>query len=267
MAVGRRGEGQTALVTGASTGIGVDLAECFAKDGYDLILVARSAAALTAVADGLAAKYAVRATAIPGDLAARGSGEKLAGEIEARGLNVDVVVNNAGYGVAHAFAGSEREGQLGMIDVNVRALMELTHIYWPRMLAQKRGGILNVASTAAFQPGPLMAVYYASKAFVLSFSEALWKEAEGTGVLVSCLCPGPTASKFRERAGTGRTNLARASAVMGSAIVAEMGYRAWQENRRVIVTGMRNAVAASLIRFLPRTTVLRIVHRLQSPAT
>jgi short-subunit dehydrogenase len=266
MAPGRKGESQTALVTGASTGIGVDLAECFAKDGYDLILVARSEAALTAVADRLAATHAVRATAIPADLAARGSGEKLAGEIEARGLSVDVVVNNAGYGVAHAFAGSEREGQLGMIDVNVRALVELTHIYWPRMLAQKRGGILNVASTAAFQPGPLMAIYYASKAFVLSFSEALWKEAEGTGVLVSCLCPGPTTSKFRERAGTGRTNLARASSLMSSAIVAEMGYRAWQENRRVIVTGMRNAVAASLMRFLPRSTVLAIVHRLQSPA-
>jgi uncharacterized protein len=266
MAPGRKGESQTALVTGASMGIGVDLAECFAKDGYDLILVARSEAALTAVADRLAATHAVRATAIPADLAARGSGEKLAGEIEARGLSVDVVVNNAGYGVAHAFAGSEREGQLGMIDVNVRALVELTHIYWPRMLAQKRGGILNVASTAAFQPGPLMAIYYASKAFVLSFSEALWKEAEGTGVLVSCLCPGPTTSKFRERAGTGRTNLARASSLMSSAIVAEMGYRAWQENRRVIVTGMRNAVAASLMRFLPRSTVLAIVHRLQSPA-
>ena len=263
---GRRGEGQTALVTGASMGIGVDLAECFAKDGYDLILVARSEAALTAVADRLAATHAVRATAIPADLAARGSGETLAGAIAARGLSVDVVVNNAGYGVAHAFAGSEREGQLGMIDVNVRALVELTHIYWPRMLAQKRGGILNVASTAAFQPGPLMAIYYASKAFVLSFSEALWKEAEGTGVLVSCLCPGPTASKFRERAGTGRTNLARASPVMSSAIVAEMGYRAWQENRRVIVTGLRNAMAISLIRFLPRRTVLAIVHRLQSPA-
>src|SRR4249920_3545445 len=125
-----------------------------------------------------------------------------------------------------------------MIDLNDRALVELTYLFWGGMLANKRGGVLNVASTASFQPGPLMAIYYASKAFVLSFSEALWKEAEGTGVLVSCLCPGPTTSKFRERAGTGRTNLARASSLMSSAIVAEMGYRAWQENRRVIVTGM-----------------------------
>jgi len=260
MATGRRGEGQTALVTGASMGIGVDLAECFATGGYDLILVARSAAELTAVADRLAAAHAVKATAITADLAARGSGE-----IEARGLSVDVVVNNAGYGVAQAFAGSDREGQLGMIDVNVRALVELTHIYWPRMLAQKRGGILNVASTAAFQPGPLMAVYYASKAFVLSFSEALWEEARGTGVKVSCLCPGPTTSKFRERAGTNKVRLSRASTQMPSMTVARMGYDAWQANKRVEVTGPRNRIMATLVRFLPRTVLLRSVRNLQSP--
>ena len=262
----RTGEGQTALVTGASMGIGVDLAECFAKDGYDLILAARSAGALEDVARRLAAAHSVRATPITVDLAARGGGEKLANEIAARGLEVDVVVNNAGYGVAGAFDAHDRAGQLGMIDVNVRALVELTHIYWPRLLARKRGGVLNVASTAAFQPGPLMAVYYASKAFVLSFSEALWKEAEGTGVHVSCLCPGPTTSNFRERAGTGRTNLARTGAPMGSAAVAEMGYRAWRENRRVVVTGARNAILAKLVKFVPRRTLLSMVYRLQSPA-
>ena len=153
-----------------------------------------------------------------------------------------------------------------MIDLNDRALVELTHVYWPQMLANKRGGVLNVASTAAFQPGPLMAVYYASKAFVLSFTEALWTEAEGSGVHVSCLCPGPTASHFRERAGTGRTRLSRAGVPMSSAVVAAMGYRAWQENRRVIVTGARNAVIAGLVPLLPRRTVLSLVHRLQSPA-
>ena len=262
----RTGQGQTALVTGASMGIGVDLAECFAKDGYDLILAARSAGALEDVARRLSAAHSVRATPIAADLAARGGGETLAAEIAARSLEVDVVVNNAGYGVAGAFDAQERAGQLGMIDVNVRVLVELTHIYWPRMLAKKRGGVLNVASTAAFQPGPLMAVYYASKAFVLSFSEALWKEAEGTGVRVSCLCPGPTTSNFRARAGTGKTNLARTGAPMSSVVVAEQGYRAWQENRRVIVTGTRNAVLARLVKFLPRRTLLSMVHRLQSPA-
>ena len=262
----RKGEGQTALVTGASMGIGVDLAECFAKDGYDLVLAARSQDALKDVAGRLATKYEVKATPIAADLAQHGSGERLAAQIAARGLSIDVLVNNAGYGVAAAFAGSDRAGELGMIDVNVRALVELTHIYWPRMLGNRRGGVLNVASTAAFQPGPLMAVYYASKAFVLSFSEALWKEADGTGVHVSCLCPGPTVSKFRERAGTGKTRLARTGPPMSSIEVAEKGYRAWLENRRVIVTGARNAVVARMVPFLPRKVLLSMVHRLQSPA-
>jgi short-subunit dehydrogenase len=247
-------------------GIGVDLAECFARDGYDLVLAARSEPALKEVADRLAATHRVKATPIAADLAVHGSGAGLATAIAARGLQVDALVNNAGYGAAGAFDGSDRARQLGMIDVNIRALVELTHVYWPHMLVSKRGGVLNVASTAAFQPGPLMAVYYASKAFVLSFSEALWKEAEGTGVHVSCLCPGPTVSKFRERAGTGRTRLARLGEPMPSAVVAEAGYRAFQENRRVIVTGARNALTARLVPFMPRRTVLAAVHRLQSPA-
>ena len=260
------GKGQTALITGASMGIGVDLAECFARDGYDLILTARSEAALKQVAERLSAQYKINATAIAADIGVPGGGEKLAAEIAHRGLAVDALVNNAGYGIAGGFNGSDRAQQLGMIDLNDRALVELTHIYWPRMLANKRGGILNVASTASFQPGPLMAIYYASKAFVLSFSEALWKEAEGTGVHVSCLCPGPTTSNFRERAGTGKTKLVRNGAAMSSAVVAQMGYDAWKKNKRVMITGTRNALLATLAPFLPRRTLLGIVHNLQSPA-
>jgi len=266
MARKRKGDGQTALVTGASMGIGVDLAECFARDGYDLILAARSEAALKDVAARLADKYKVKATPIVADLGAIGGGKKLAGEIASRGLSVDVLVNNAGYGIAGAFNGSAEADQLGMIDLNVRALVELTHIYWPQMLAKKRGGVLNVASTAAFQPGPLMAIYYASKAFVLSFSEALWKEAEKTGVHVSCLCPGPTTSNFRERAGTGKTRLSRAGAPMSSMSVARLGVRGFQNNKRVVITGARNKLLAGLGPFLPRGMLLSIVHNLQSPA-
>jgi hypothetical protein len=261
-----KGDGQTALVTGASMGIGVDLAECFAKDGYDLILTARSEAALKDVADKLAAKYKIKATPIAIDLGVPGNGEKLAADIAARGLNVDVLVNNAGYGTAGAFNGSERATQLNMIDLNDRALVELTHIYWPRMIVNKRGGLLNVASTAAFQPGPLMAIYYASKAFVLSFSEALWKEAEKTGVHVSCLCPGPTVSKFRERAGTGKTRLSRVGTPMASMKVARLGYRGFRTNQRVVITGARNKMLASLAPYIPRGTLLGMVHNLQSPA-
>jgi short-subunit dehydrogenase len=135
------------------------------------------------------------------------------------------------------------------------------------MIANGKGGILNVASTAAFQPGPLMANYYASKAYVLSFSEAMWEEARGTGVHVSCLCPGPTVSKFRERAGTGKTKLAQSSKVMESMPVARMGYEAWKRNQRVKVTGGRNAFQAGMVKYLPRETLLKMVRNIQSPAT
>jgi hypothetical protein len=267
MARKRKGEGQTALVTGASMGIGVELARCFANAGYDLILTARSAEALDKLAAEFSAKYKVKAAAMPCDLGIIGAGDRLAAQIAERGLAVDVLVNNAGYGVAGAYNGSDRAEEMGMIDLNIRALAELTHIYWPRMLANRRGGVLNVASTAAFQPGPLMAIYYASKAFVLSFSEALWKEAEGTGVHVSCLCPGPTESNFRARAGTGKTRLSRNMGTpMTSAAVAKQGYRGFASNRRVVVTGARNRFLASAVPFLPRKTLLGIVHNMQSPA-
>ncbi|MGN6148659.1 MAG: SDR family NAD(P)-dependent oxidoreductase [Rhizomicrobium sp.] len=265
MARKRKGDGQTALVTGASYGIGLDLAECFAKDGYNLILTARSADALKQAADKLSTQYKITATPIALDLGAHGGGTKLAQEIAAKNLNVDVLVNNAGYGIAGAMDGSKADEQLGMVDLNVRALLELTQIYWPSMLKNKRGGVLNVASTAAFQPGPLMATYYASKAFVLSISEALWKEAEGTGVHVSCLCPGPTVSKFRERAGTGKTRLSNAGEAMPSMAVAKQGYRGFQKNTRVVITGLRNRILAGATAYLPRTTLLGIVKNLQSP--
>ncbi len=266
MARARRGVGQTALVTGASAGIGVDLAECFAADGYDVIVTARTESALREVADRIAKAHGVNVTLVAGDLGAIGGGARLAAEIAKRGLSVDVLVNNAGFGHAGGFAVEPIEPQLGMIDLNDRALVELTHIYWRGMVAKKRGGVLNVASTAAFQPGPLMAVYYASKAFVLSFSEALWEEARDTGVHVSCLCPGPTASRFRERAGTGKTRLGKTSKVMASMPVAREGYEAFQANRRVVITGARNRQLVGLARMLPRTMVLKTVRRMQEPA-
>lgn len=266
MARRKPGEGQVALVTGASAGIGVDLAECFARDGYDLILTARSEGPLNQVAQRLAGAYAVKTTVIAQDLGAIGGGTALANAVGERGLAVDVLVNNAGYGHAGALTSSDLATQLGMIDLNVRALVELTYLFWDRMLANKRGGVLNVASTAAFQPGPLMANYYASKAYVLSFSEALWEESRGAGVHVSCLCPGPTESKFRERAGTGKTRLAKSAKVMPSAPVARQGYEGWKRNKRVIVTGARNAVQAALAPFIPRATLLGIVRNIQSPA-
>ena len=266
MAQRKPGQGQTALVTGASAGIGVDLAECFARDGYDLILTARSEGPLNDVAQRIAGAHGVKTAVIAQDLGAIGGGAALANAVRMRGIEVDVLVNNAGYGHAGALTSSDLPTQLGMIDLNVRALVELTYLFWDKMLANKRGGVLNVASTAAFQPGPLMANYYASKAYVLSFSEALWEESRGTGVNVSCLCPGPTESKFRERAGTGKTRLAQVANVMSSATVARQGYEGWKRNKRVVVTGARNAMQAGLAPFIPRATLLGIVRNIQSPA-
>jgi uncharacterized protein len=266
MAETKRGRGQTALVTGASMGIGVDLAECFAQDGYDLILTARSEPALQAVATRLASNYGVQAHVLALDLGQQGGGGALARKIAALGPSVDVLVNNAGFGHAGGLADAPLDTQLGMVDLNIRALVELTHIYWKGMLGNGRGGVLNVASTAAFQPGPLMAVYYASKAFVLSFSEALWEEARGTGVNVSCLCPGATKSNFRARAGTGATRLSRLGPPMASAPVARQGYEGFQKNRRVVITGMKNVVGARAVPFIPRSRVLKMVRSLQSPA-
>jgi len=260
---GRKGEGQTVLVTGASGGIGLELARCFAGDGYNLVLVARSAEALEAAAASLANTFGVSAVPIARDLAQLNAGSELAQTLGQRGLSIDVVVNNAGYGVAGAFDAGDLPTQLGIIDLNVRALVELTHLFWPRMLKNNRGGVLNVASTAAFQPGPFMAVYCASKAFVLSFSEALWEEARGTGVHVSCLCPGVTESGFHKRAGTGKLNLLRGG-MMPAARVAQLGYRAFQANKRVKVTGAANAIMAGSVGFVPRTIVLRTARQLLS---
>lgn len=260
------GAGQTALITGASAGIGVDLAACFAQGGYDLILAARTESALKDLADRLAKAHGVKVTPIAADLGVPNAGAKLAAEIAQRGLTVDVLVNNAGFGHTGAYADTPIEPQTGMVDLNVRVLVELSHIYWKGMLAKRRGGILNVASTAAFQPGPLMSIYYASKAFVLSFTEALWEEARGTGVKVSCLCPGPTESKFHGRAGTDKTRLSKAAKPMRSMAVAQRGYDGFQRNKRVVVTGFSNKALIAITRLTPRRALLKIVRTLQGPA-
>lgn len=255
-----------ALVTGASSGIGMELARAFAKAGHDLILTARDAVALATVAAELSAATDATATVIAADLTAPDGPATLAADIAARGLIVEVLVNNAGFGDAAAFAGSDRDKQLGMVDLNVRALVELTHLYWPAILAAgPRGGLLNVASTSAFQPGPMMAIYFASKAFVLSFTEALWEEARGTGTRVSCLCPGPTESAFRARAGTDRTRLADAGKPMTAAAVAQEAYAGFAANRRVVVTGARNRLMTTIAPMLPRPLVLRMVRGLMAP--
>jgi len=259
----RKGEGQTALITGASGGIGLELARCFARDGYGLVLTARSAGALDAVAADLTGGFGVSVVPIAHDLGQPNAGSELAQAISQRGIDIDVLVNNAGFGAAGAFEKISLETQLGMVDLNVRALVELTHIYWPKILLKKRSGVLNVASTAAFQPGPMFAVYSATKAFVMSFTEALWEEARGTGVNVSCLCPGATESGFHKRAGTERIWLVRAG-MMSASRAAELGYRAFQANRRVKVAGAANAILAGSAPFMPRAMMLWVTRQLLS---
>ncbi|HEY4918863.1 MAG TPA: SDR family oxidoreductase [Xanthobacteraceae bacterium] len=260
----RKGAGQTALITGASGGIGLELARCFSRDGYDLVLVARSVDALGEAANDLSREFNIKAIPIACDLGRSGAVAQLIQDLEQRAIRIDVLVNNAGFGAAGAFDRSDVAAQLGMIDVNVRALVELTHAVWPRIMRSRRGGVLNVASTAAFQPGPFLAVYCASKAFVLSFTEALWEEARGSGVHVTCLCPGVTESGFHRRAGTDRLRLMRGG-IMPATTVAEMGHRAFGANQRVKVTGFGNAMLAYSAALSPHAIVLRIARRLMSP--
>lgn len=249
-----------ALLTGASAGIGEALAHRIAADGYDLVLVARRAERLEA----LAAALPTAAHPVPLDLTEPDAGERLAARLAGLGRPVDVLVNNAGFGGSAPFREIERERQLAMIDLNIRALVELTHRFLPAMLTARSGGVLNVASTAAFQPGPGMAVYYASKAFVLSFSEALWQECRGTGVTISALCPGPTQSEFTAVAGMERSRLFRYAQRMGPQEVAQVGWRGFKAGRRVVIPGTMNKLTAAASRITPHRVLLPVVRLLQS---
>lgn len=260
----RRGENRRiAIITGASSGIGVDLADLFARDGHDLLLVARRREALEAVARSLSERYGVVCDAFPADLARRLDRERLATRVRSMDARVDALVNNAGIGTHGYFHETDLERELEIIDVNVAALTHLTKIVLPGMLARRRGRILNVSSVAAFQPGPLMAVYYASKAYVQSFSEALSEEVAGTGVSVTALCPGPTVTEFHSQAGIHPKAPAGGAPLMISREVAEAGYRGVNSGKRVVVAGVRNKVVVLANRLLSRRRITRIVRRIQ----
>jgi short-subunit dehydrogenase len=257
---------KTALITGASSGIGLDFAHLFAESGHDVVLVARGEEKLKALAGELAGKHGVRAVALPADLADPAAPGKLVAALKAQGLTVDVLVNNAGFASYGAFAEADPDNELRMIQVNVTTLTALTRLLLPDMLARKEGRVLNVASTAAFQPGPLMAVYYATKAYVLSLSEALANELEGTGVTVTCLCPGPTKTGFQERARMEESKLVKGKDIMDSRTVARAGYEAMRRGQPVVIPGFMNKMLATSVRFLPRTAVTRIVRNTQERA-
>ena len=251
-------ESNTALITGASGGIGYELAKLFAKDHYDLVLVARSGDKLNQVAGELRQQFEVTVKTVALDLASAPAGKILFDYLEGERVAVEVLVNNAGFGVFGEFAGMAEEEILVQIHLNVAALTHLTRLFLPGMLARRSGKIMNVASTAAFQPGPLMAVYYATKAYVLSFSEALANEVAGTGVVVSCFCPGATNTGFQKRAGMENSRLFKKIGVMNVEAVARDGYRGLMAGKMVVISGMQNWLVAELVRFAPRKWVTAV---------
>jgi short-subunit dehydrogenase len=253
----------TVLITGASSGIGRELARLYAADGAGLVLVARSQDRLRELAAELGAHYGTLAQVLPADLSEPGSPGEIAGALAHQRLDVDVLVNNAGFGAHGSVAGLGAQRQLDMIDVNVAALTQLTALLLPGMLARRTGAILNVASTAGFQPGPNQAVYCATKAYVLSFTEALAEEVRGSGVRVSCLAPGPTDTGFAAQAGMGGTLLFRWG-VMDAARVARAGHDGLRRGKTLVIPGVRNRVLAFSVRLSPRALVTRIAGRLQA---
>jgi len=255
---------RVALVTGASGGIGRALAEQFARAGTNLVLSARNGAALEALAADWRTRHGILVTVFPADLSRPGAAQALFEAVSAAGIRIDYLVNNAGVGTFGTFAESDLDAQLAMMRLNMEALTVLTHRFLPAIRA-RRGKILNVASTAAFQPGPYMAVYYATKAYVLLFSEALGAELSGTGVTVTALCPGPTASGFQDQAAMGDSALVKGKRLPAAEPVAAAGYRAMLAGRPVYIPGLVNRVLAFSVRLTPRGVITAISKRMAAP--
>ena len=255
------GRRETALITGASSGFGYEFAKLFAGDGYNLVLVARSEDKLTELARDVEARYGVSAHVLPRDLSQPNAPDEIYDELQRQSVNVDVLVNNAGFGTRGPFAQLDLAAELQEVQVNIASLTHLTRLFLPDMVSRKRGKILNVASMAAFVPGPFMAVYYASKAYILSFSEALSSELAGTGVTVTALCPGPVRTGFQARAEMQHARLVRGN-LMTAERVARLGYDGLMKGKRVVVPGFQNRVTTIALPFIPRQLLLRIVRNL-----
>jgi hypothetical protein len=251
----------TALITGASSGIGAELAKLCAARGYDVVLVARRASLLAELAADLAKRHGVDARVLTADLAQEGGPEEIARALN--GVNLDVLINNAGFGVHGAFTRTAWDDERRLIQVNVIAPVRLTKLFLPGMVERGSGRVLNVASTAAFVPGPLMAMYYASKSFVLSFSLAVANEVRGTGVTVTALCPGPTTTEFGEVAGIASSRLFRGPAMSAEAVARE-GFDAMLAGKAEVIAGARNRWMMLGTRLAPRSMLAALARRLNS---
>ncbi len=250
---------KTALITGASTGIGRDLAYLFAQDHHNLILISRTQPALEKLAATLKHQHKIEVQIISQDLSDPTSPQKIFDQLQSQ--PIDFLINNAGFGSHGPFADSDIQTTLSMLQLNITTLTHLTRLFLPHMLARNSGKILNVASLAAFLPGPLMSVYYATKAYVLSFSEALSSELAGTGITVTALCPGPTKTEFQSRAGISHSLLFK-SKVMPSMTAARIGYHAMMKGRRTSIPGPLNKLSAFSTRLLPRQMTAAVAKKL-----
>jgi short-subunit dehydrogenase len=253
---------KTALITGASGGIGFELALLFGRDRYDCILVARSADKLHALAARLESEFRVKTLVVAKDLSKPAAVDEIYEEVTAAAMNVDVLVNNAGFTVFGLFTQTDLDAELEMLQVNVVALTALTKLFLKGMVERRYGRILNLGSTASFEPGPLMAVYYASKAYVLSFSEALANELRGTGVRVTALAPGPTRTGFQKRGEMEDSRLVQGQ-IADAQSVALAGYRGLMAGKTIVIPGFSNKLIPWVVRVSPRTVVTRVVRRMQ----
>jgi short-subunit dehydrogenase len=248
---------RTALITGASVGLGAELSCLFAEGGHDVVLVARRLDKLEALAVEIAKKHGVRATVLAEDLTDPTAPARIVKATEEKGIAIEFLVNNAGFGTSGAFAELDLKRELDMIQLNVTAVVHLTRLFLPPMIARRSGRILNLGSTAGFQPGPFMAGYYASKAFVNSFTEALWLELQGTGVTATVSCPGATATEFAQVAGNAESRLFKMG-MMGAREVAAHAYGAMMRGERLAVPGLKNKLGVASLRVAPRGMVLRL---------
>jgi uncharacterized protein len=256
---------KTALVTGASSGIGYELAKCFARDKTNLVLVARDEARLNQIAAELQTSTGVSVKVIKADLSHSTAPAEIFRETLRAEIAVDYLVNNAGFGLGGFFHDTDLQSELDMIQVNVVSLVYLTKVYLQGMRNRGSGGILNVASTAAFQPGPLMSIYYSTKAFVLSFTEAIANELQGSGITATALCPGPTATDFQRRASIEGVRLFKSKllASMTASEVAEIGYRGFLAGKVLVIPGLMNKIGVQSVRLSPRAMVRQVTRKLQ----
>lgn len=254
-----------ALITGATFGIGYELATLFAADRHNLILVARNKNRLSEISKELIDKHNIDVRIIEKDLSLPNSAKEVFQEVNKKNLEVEFLINNAGFGNQGKFWETNLNTEIDMIQLNITSLVHLTKLFLPKMIENRRGKILNVASTAAFQPGPFMNIYYATKAFVLSFSEALDSELNGTGVTSTTLCPGPTKTEFQSRAEINNTRLVKTKIMgfMSAEKVAQIGYNGLIKGKRLVIPGLLNRVGVMGVRFAPRkliTCVIRLLN-------